>query len=58
MLDLYADIFKFLETELRDVDYVGPLGIDAFVYRDATGQPRLKPDCGNQSALHHGARDG
>jgi uncharacterized ferritin-like protein (DUF455 family) len=43
MLDLYADIFKFLETELRDVDYVGPLGIDAFVYRDATGQPRLKP---------------
>ncbi|HEX4342026.1 MAG TPA: DUF455 family protein, partial [Verrucomicrobiae bacterium] len=43
MLDLYDHIFRLLETELRRVDFTGPLGIDAFVYRDANGTPRLKP---------------
>ena len=43
LLALYAEIFALLETELRAVDFLGPLGIDAFVYRDATGAPRVKP---------------
>ena len=43
MLQLYADIFKRLESELGAVDFLGPLGIDAFVYRDDLGVPRLKP---------------
>jgi uncharacterized ferritin-like protein (DUF455 family) len=43
LLALYADIFALLETELRAVDFLGPLGIDAFVYRDATGTIRVKP---------------
>jgi hypothetical protein len=40
---LYDEIFTLLETELRKVKYVGPVGIDAFVYRTAEGQGRLKP---------------
>ncbi len=40
---LYAEIFEQLETELRDASYVGPLGIDAFVYRASDGVGRLKP---------------
>jgi len=43
MLQLYADIFALLEAELRRVNFFGPLGIDAFVYRDAGGAVRLKP---------------
>ena len=43
LLQLYAEIFALLESELRRADYCGPLGIDAFVYRDAANQPRLKP---------------
>ncbi|MCW5553990.1 MAG: DUF455 family protein [Verrucomicrobiae bacterium] len=43
LLQLYADIFVVLETELRRADYLGPLGIDALVYRDAAGASRLKP---------------
>ena len=43
MLQLYADIFARLEAELRTAEFLGPLGIDAFVYRDAAGAPRLKP---------------
>lgn len=43
ILQLYAEIFTLLAAELRRADYLGPLGIDAFVYRDATGVPRLKP---------------
>jgi uncharacterized ferritin-like protein (DUF455 family) len=39
----YADLFVALEKELRLVDFQGPLGIDCFVYRDATGAARLKP---------------
>lgn len=39
----FADLFAALEQELRLVDFQGPLGIDCFVYRDATGAMRLKP---------------
>ncbi|MCC6822423.1 MAG: DUF455 family protein [Verrucomicrobia subdivision 3 bacterium] len=39
----YADLFVALEKELRLVAFQGPLGIDCFVYRDATGAARLKP---------------
>lgn len=40
---LYGDIFSLLEKELRAVDFVGPIGIDSFVYRTAEGNCRLKP---------------
>jgi uncharacterized ferritin-like protein (DUF455 family) len=40
---LYADIFDLLDGELRRAHYLGPVGIDAFVYRDAEGRCRLKP---------------
>ncbi len=43
LLNFYAEIFQRLETELRAVDFSGPIGIDAFVYRDAKGAMRLKP---------------
>jgi uncharacterized ferritin-like protein (DUF455 family) len=40
---LYAELLPLLEDELRQVNYRGPLGIDAFVYRDRGGSFRLKP---------------
>jgi uncharacterized ferritin-like protein (DUF455 family) len=40
---LYADIFALLEEELQRAKFFGPLGIDAFAYRDAHGKIRLKP---------------
>jgi hypothetical protein len=40
---LYADIFALLETELRHAGFLGPVGIDAFVYRTPAGDCRLKP---------------
>lgn len=40
---LYADIFSLLEAELEQVGYLGPIGIDAFVYRMPEGNCRLKP---------------
>src|ERR1035437_7739302 len=43
LLRFYAEIFARLEAELRAVNFVGPVGIDAFIYRDATGVTRLKP---------------
>ncbi len=43
MLALYQNIFARLQTELRAADYIGPVGIDAFVYRAADGRCRLKP---------------
>jgi uncharacterized ferritin-like protein (DUF455 family) len=39
----YADLITRLENELRDLGHVGPLGIDAFVFRDGTGAMKLKP---------------
>ena len=43
LLGLYHWVFSLLEAELRRADFVGPLGIDAFVYRDADGKVKLKP---------------
>ena len=43
LLRFYEEIFARLKAELRAVNFVGPVGIDAFVYRDATGVTRLKP---------------
>jgi uncharacterized ferritin-like protein (DUF455 family) len=43
LLDFYAEIFAALQTELRAADFTGPIGIDAFVYRDANGAIKLKP---------------
>jgi len=40
---VYETLMVLLEQELRVVAYEGPLGIDAFVYRDAEGASRLKP---------------
>jgi len=40
---LHAEMFSRLEPTLRDVGFIGPLGIDAFVYRAADGTCRLKP---------------
>ena len=42
-LRLYDGIFGMLERELEGAGYLGPVGIDAFVYRDARGRCRLKP---------------
>lgn len=38
-----TDLFAALEKELRLADFLGPLGIDCFVYRDAEGSMKLKP---------------
>jgi len=40
---LYSAIISKLEPELRLAGYSGPVGIDAFVYRDSEGRSRLKP---------------
>ncbi|HLH54204.1 MAG TPA: DUF455 family protein [Verrucomicrobiae bacterium] len=40
---LYSKIRLLLEPELEKAGYRGPIGIDAFVYRTAKGQNRLKP---------------
>jgi uncharacterized ferritin-like protein (DUF455 family) len=39
----FTALFKSLEAELRTVGFLGPLGIDAFVYREADGAVKLKP---------------
>ncbi len=43
LLEFYDGIFAALEDELRKLDFIGPIGIDAFVYRDAAGAVKLKP---------------
>jgi uncharacterized ferritin-like protein (DUF455 family) len=40
---LYSDILSLLESELQRAGFVGPVGIDAFVYRTPQGGCRLKP---------------
>ncbi len=40
---LYPSIMASLEDELRRVEYLGPIGIDAFVFHAADGGCRLKP---------------
>ena len=41
--DFYGDLFARLEAKLRAVDFLGPVGVDAFVYRATGGGVRLKP---------------
>jgi len=43
LLEFYDGVFAALASELRAADFTGPLGIDAFVYRDASGAAKLKP---------------
>jgi len=43
LLEFYEAIFARLEGQLRAVDFLGPLGVDAFIYRAADGGVRLKP---------------
>ena len=43
LLELYAGIFAALEKELAAAGFHGPIGIDAFVYRDPSGGVKLKP---------------
>jgi len=43
LLEFYGEIFTRLEVELRQVDFTGPIGIDAFVYRTENGMVKLKP---------------
>ena len=43
LLEFYDIVFAKLKEELRCVDFIGPIGIDAFVYHDATGAAKLKP---------------
>lgn len=43
LLKFYHVLFEKLEAELRDANFVGAIGIDAFVYRDANGATKLKP---------------
>jgi uncharacterized ferritin-like protein (DUF455 family) len=40
---LYDDILSLLEAELQRAGFVGPVAIDAFVYRTPRGGCRLKP---------------
>ncbi len=39
----YMEIFRLLEPELQRVGFVGPISVDAFVYRTPEGGRRLKP---------------
>ncbi len=43
ILNFYSEIFPALEAELSQADFTGPIGIDAFVFRDASGATKLKP---------------
>ena len=40
---LYGEIFALLEAELQRVRFVGPVSLDALVYRTPQGECRLKP---------------
>jgi hypothetical protein len=43
VLELYSRIVSLLEQKLRNYDYLGPIGVDAFVYRTSAGEHRIKP---------------
>jgi hypothetical protein len=43
LLEFYDDVFQSLEVELKKAGFSGPIGIDAFIYRDTAGVIRLKP---------------
>ncbi len=40
---LYGEIISVLEAELQRAGFIGPISIDAFVYRTPLGDCRLKP---------------
>ncbi|HWC59801.1 MAG TPA: DUF455 family protein [Verrucomicrobiae bacterium] len=40
---IYAEIISMLEAELRLVNFVGPIGIDAFIYKTVGGERQIKP---------------
>lgn len=40
---LFTDLTTCLGAELQAAGYLGPVGMDAFVYRDPAGTARLKP---------------
>jgi len=42
LLEFYGEIFARLEVELRNVNFTGPVGIDAFVYRAENGAMKAK----------------
>lgn len=39
----YDELFSLLDAELRRIGYVGPVSIDALIYRTPQGDCRLKP---------------
>src|SRR5258705_3004586 len=39
----YSEVISILETDLKCAGYLGPVGIDAFVFRTAQGECRVKP---------------
>jgi hypothetical protein len=41
--EVFDALFRGLESELKAAGYLGPVGVDAFVYRDTAGRARLKP---------------
>jgi len=43
LLEFHGEVFTALEIELRKIDFTGPIGIDAFVYRTENGTVKLKP---------------
>ncbi len=43
MHHLYEEILSLLEVELRRAEFLGPIGIDAFIYWTPQGECRLKP---------------
>jgi uncharacterized ferritin-like protein (DUF455 family) len=43
VMELYKKAFRLLEGKLRKSGYLGPVGIDAFVYETPEGECRLKP---------------
>ncbi len=40
-----SDLFCLLEARLQQAAYKGPVGVDAFVYRDANGELNLRQIC-------------
>ncbi len=40
---LFDELLAQLETPLHERDFLGPLGIDSYIYRDESGGLRLKP---------------
>ena len=43
LLEFYGEVLAALEIELSEIDFTGPIGIDAFVYRAENTAVKLKP---------------